>query len=305
MMSVDEFRSFADAAKLGPDASKARTGQAAFRVVSAGYFQAMGIPLVRGRLFDTRDSGDAPHVAVISQSLARAKWPDRDPIGRFVEFGNMDGDLTGFRIIGVVGDVRDRTLEATPRPTFYASYRQRPNSVWSVSVVVRGDGGEALNAQAQALVRQLDPELPVRTRTVESAFDASIAGRRLSLVLVAALGIAALALTMLGLYGLIAYLVAQRTREIGIRLALGATRFSVVKLVVLRGAILAAAGGVVGLAVTLAAGHVVRSLLFEVSPTDPAILIGVSAATVLAAILASLAPAVRAACTVPSETLRN
>ncbi len=305
MTSVDEFHSFADAAQLGPAAAKARTGQAAFRVVSSGYFQAMGIPLVRGRLFERSDGPDAPHVAVISQSLAKVKWPDRDPVGRFVQFGNMDGDLTGFRIIGVVGDVRERTLETTPRPTFYASYRQRPNSIWSVSMVVRGDGGEGLNKQARALVRQLNPELPVQARTIEDAFDASLAGRRVSFMLVAALGVAALALAMLGLYGLIAYLVAQRTREIGIRLALGATPFSVVKLVVVRGALLAVGGGLVGLGISLAAARFVRSLLFDVSPTDPAILVGVTGVTVLAAVLASLTPAVRAARTAPTDSLRD
>ena len=134
MTRPDEIASMADVARLG-DQAKARAGFADWRIASAGYFKAMSIPLVRGRLFEESDGPDAPHVAVISESLARAKWPDQDPIGRFIQFGNMDGDLRGFRVIGVVGDVRELSPESVPSSTFYAHYRQRLSS--RISVVAR------------------------------------------------------------------------------------------------------------------------------------------------------------------------
>ncbi len=124
MTRVDELQRPEDLQALG-DEIKARAGFANYRIASGDYFSAMRIPLVRGRLFDERDGPDAPHVAVISESLAATKWPDQDPIGRFIQFGNMDGDLRGFRIVGIVGDVREVSPEAVPAPTFYAFYRQR------------------------------------------------------------------------------------------------------------------------------------------------------------------------------------
>src|SRR4029453_15049065 len=118
------------------------TGEAEFRVASAGYFRALGIPLVRGRLFDSRDSHDAPHVAVVSQSFAR-RWPGGEPLGGHVQFGNIDGDPRLFTIVGIVGDVRDAGLDAPPRPVFYASHRQRPKTTARASFVVHAEGAAA------------------------------------------------------------------------------------------------------------------------------------------------------------------
>jgi ABC-type antimicrobial peptide transport system permease subunit len=265
----------------------------------------MGVPLVKGRVFSESDGPDSPHVAVISQSLAAAKWPDADPVGRFVQFGNMGGDYRGIRIVGVVGDVRERSMETPPGSVLYVSYRQRPTSLWAVSVIVRGADGAAVIAQARRLVRELDPELPIQVRTVEDAFDAAVAGRRFSLVLIAVFGAAALLLATLGLYGLIAYLVAQRTREIGIRMALGATPRDLVRLIVTRGALLAAGGCAAGLAVSLILSRLVRGLLFGVSPTDPVVLGSVALVTIAASVAASCIPAWRAARVDPLESLRT
>ncbi len=149
---------------------------------SEGYFTTMGIPLIRGRLFDERDGPDAPHVAVISESLAATKWPNQDPIGRFVQFGNMDGDLRGFRIVGVVGDVREISPETLPGPLFYGYYRQRMATRFSV--VLRTTMAGSIAPTARQVARQIDPDLPVQIRTVEDAFDRALAGRRFSLTLI-------------------------------------------------------------------------------------------------------------------------
>src|SRR4029453_14269796 len=170
--------------------AKARAGFAGYRTASEGYFQTMGIPLVRGRLFDDRDGPDAPHVALISESLAAAKWPNQDPLGRFVQFGNMDGDLRGFTVIGVVGDVRENSPEAPPAPLFYTNYRQRMNPRFSV--VLRSAQGASLAQTARQIVRELDPTLPVQIRTVDEALNRAVAGRRFSLTLIAVFRVAAL-----------------------------------------------------------------------------------------------------------------
>ena len=146
MTRPDEITSLDDYAKLHNQ--KTRTGNAGYRIASEGYFAAMGIPLIRGRLFEVSDGPDAPHVAVISESLAKTQWPGADPIGRFIQFGNMDGDLRGFRIVGIVGDVRELSPETLPGPMFYGYYQQRPTS--RVSVVVKAASPSALAASGPA-----------------------------------------------------------------------------------------------------------------------------------------------------------
>jgi predicted permease len=304
MSSVDEFKSYQDIARLGP-AAKARAGFAGFRAASAGYFRSMGIPLVRGRLFENTDTLDAGHVAVISQSVADARWPGRDPIGRYIQFGNMDGDPRGLRVVGVVGDVREQTLEGPPVPLVYVSYRQRPNSVWRVSFVVRGPAPESLSRAVPQIVREVNPEMPFQLRTVQQAFDGSLSNRRFSLLLISVFAGSALVLAMLGLYAVIAYLVQQRTREIGIRMALGATSFNLVRLVAGRGVMLAIAGAGAGVVAVFLLRSVVRDQLFDVTPADPAVLGTVAVITIAAALAASLLPARRATRVSPVNSLRS
>jgi ABC-type antimicrobial peptide transport system permease subunit len=242
-------------------------------------------------------------VAVVSQSFADARWPGRDPIGRFIQFGNMDGDLRGFRVIGVVGDVRELSPEAPPGPVFYADYRQRPGHGARVSVVVEG-GSADLGATAQRLLREIDPSVPLQVRTIEDAFDAALSGRRFNLVLISVFGAAALVLAVLGTYGLISFLVAARRREIGIRVALGADRANVVGLVVWRGARLALAGAAIGLVAALLMTKLVDGLLFSVTASDPLTLTAAVAATCVPVVAASVIPAWRATGISPTETLR-
>ncbi len=304
MSTVDEFKSYSDGLKLGP-AAKERAGFAGFRTASASYFRTMGIPLVRGRLFEETDTMESGHVAVISQSLANARWPDRDPIGRYVQFGNMDGEGKGIRVVGVVGDVRELTLEALPGAVLYVSYRQRPNSVWRVNFVVRGPAPESLARAVPQIVRDFNRDLPFQTRTVQQAFDGALSNRRFSLLLIGVFGGSALVLAMLGLYAVIAYLVQQRTREIGIRMALGATSFDLLRLVAGRGVMLAIFGAGTGVLGVFLLQSFIQGQLFNVTPADPAVLGTVAAITILAALAASLLPAQRATRVSPVSSLRG
>jgi putative ABC transport system permease protein len=303
MTSLDEIRGEADVAKLGP-AAQQRAGQAGFRITSDGYFQAMGIPLLRGRFLERSDGPDATHVAVISQSLAESKWPGQDPIDRFVQFGNMDGDPHGFRIVGVVGDVRELTLESAPGPLFYVSYRQRPNSLWRVSAIVRGPDPQSLVSVVRRTIRDLNPELPIELRTINEAFDRALTGRRFSLVLLTMFGAAALVLATLGLYGLISYIVAQRTREIGIRMALGADAGDLIRLIVGKGAAFAAIGSLIGIVAALALTGVLRGQVFGITASDPAVLSSVVVLTIVCAVAASYLPARRVSRIAPVASLR-
>jgi predicted permease len=291
MTRVDEIQSPEDVASLG-EAVKARAGFAGYRIVDEGYFAAMGIRLVRGRLFDERDGADAPHVAVISESLAAARWPNQDPIGRFVQFGNMDGDLRGFRIVGIVSDVREAALERVPEPLFYGYYKQRMASRFTI-VAQTGRTAQVALA-AQQLVRRADPDLPLQVRTIEQALDRALAGRRFSLTLIGLFSTLALVLATLGVYGLISYLVAERTREIGIRLALGADPGDVLRLVLGRAALLAGVGVAAGIAGAAGLTRLIAGMLFGVTPTDPIAFLAVPLVTLAAVLLASYVPARRA-----------
>lgn len=270
---------------------KPRLGEAGFRLVSGDYFKAMGIPLIKGRLIDERDAPTAPNVAVISESLVKARWPDRDPIGRWIQFGNMDGNLRAFQIVGVVGDVRELSPEAEPGSLFYGAARQRPGQAASFSLIARGPAPGAIGDQVRRIVRELDPEVPVTIRSVADAFDAVVVNRRFNLWLVTAFGGVALLLATLGVYGLVSYSVSQRTREIGIRLALGARPGQVLGLAVRRGVVLAALGSAAGLALAWGFGGLMDSLVYGVPPGDPLTLVTASALLVLAALIASYVPA--------------
>jgi predicted permease len=301
MARQDELQSMEDLARLG-DAVNERVGFADYRIASEDYFRAMGIRLVRGRLFDEGDGPDAPHVAVISELLAQTKWPNQDPIGRFVQFGNMDGDLRGFRIVGVVSDIREVSPEAVPEAMFYGHYRQRMTSQFAI--VVRTSTGTALAPTVREIMRDVDPDLPVQLRTVEEAFDRALAGRRFSLTLITAFSVVALVLAALGIYGLISYLVAERTREIGIRLALGAGSADVLRLVVGKGLLLAVGGMGVGLAASAGLTRVLDGMLFGVTATDPLALGSVLLVTLAAVLLASYVPARRAMRVTPAIAMR-
>jgi putative ABC transport system permease protein len=282
-----------------------RTGYADHAVVSEGYFRVLGVPLLRGRLFDPRDTADATPVALISESLAKTKWPNQDALGRTIEFGNMDGDLRLLTIVGVVGDVRERSVEAPPRPTIYVNYRQRPQSATSFSVVMRTSADPAtIFADARKILNELDPDIPPRLNTFTEVFAASLSGRRFNLILVGIFAGSALLLAVAGIYGVLAYSVARRTREIGVRIALGASSGNVLGLVLRQAMVTATAGVAAGIVGSFVLTRLMQSLLFEISPTDPLTFAGVTLVLLLVAALASYLPARRAAKVDPIIALR-
>jgi predicted permease len=282
---------------------KDRLGTADFCTVSPAYFRALGIPVVRGRAFDDRDAPDAPHVAVISESLARAQWPGVDPIGRTIEFGNMDGDLRPLTIVGVAGDTREYTPERAPRPIVYVNLLQRPR--FSVTVVLRSTiDTHATIAGARAVLRQVAPDVPPRFRTFSQIYSATLAVRYFNLTLVAAFAGTALVLAVAGIYGVMAYSVARRRREIGVRVALGASPRDVRRMILGQGAATTAAGISAGLVGALGLTRTLESLLFGVTATDPLTFALVVAVLGGAAMLACYLPARRATRADPVETLR-
>ncbi len=285
--------------------NKSRTGNADYVVASEGYFEALGIPLLNGRLFNQSDGPSAPHAAIISESVARDRWPNQDPIGQTIEFGNMDGDLRLLTIVGVVGEVRKHSLESKPRPTVYVNYRQRPRSAEQFDIVMRTNTDPTtIYPAARRVLTQLDPTVPATLNSFTQVFSQSLNNRRFNLLLVGVFALAALLLAMAGVFGVLAYSVAQRTREIGVRIALGATPATILKMVLWQGLVTVVIGMAIGLAASFLLTRTMRSLLFEISPNDP-ITIGVIALLVIAvAALASYIPARRATRVDPMIALR-
>ena len=283
---------------------KDRLGAADFCVATDGYFKALAIPLIRGRVFEPRDGADAPHVAVITQALARDRWPDQDPIGRTIEFGNMDGDLRPLTIIGIVGDTHEYGLDAPPRPTVYVNLFQRPRATMSLTMLSDAHTQQVTSA-ARGILKQLDSEIPATFRTFSQVYTASLGSRRFNVVLIGFFGIAALVLAMTGVFGVMAYSVNRRRREIGVRVALGAARGDVLRMVLGQAMRTIAVGTAIGIAGALALTRTVRSLLFGVTATDPLTFGGVTLLLVSAALLACYLPARRATRVDPMVVLRN
>jgi putative ABC transport system permease protein len=281
------------------------TDNADYVVASNGYFESLGIPLLRGRLFNDSDGPDSPHAAVISESAARLKSFDHDAIGKTIEYGNMDGDLRPITIVGIVGETRLRSLESAPKPTVYVDYRQRPRATSEFSIVLRTSSEPAaiFNAARSAL-SQLDPTVPPQFSTLDEILSDSLNARRFNSVLVGVFAVTALLLALAGVCGVLAYSVAQRTREIGVRIALGASSASVLKMILAQGLTTSAAGIVTGLFSSFALARYMRSRLFEVGPNDPLTLAGVSLLLIFATLLASCIPARRAARVDPMIALR-
>jgi predicted permease len=304
MSRPDEKFDFSQLPTLVKD--KTRSGYADFRVASPGFFQALHIPLVRGRLFDDRDGPSATPAAVINAALARKQWPNESPLGKIIQFGNMDGDLRPFTIVGVVGDIREASLAEAPKPAFYAYYRQRPVRASSFYFVIDGGGAPtSLIAAARRVVHDLRPDIPPRFRTMDTVLADSLADRRFTLLLLGAFGAAALLLATLGVYSVISFLVTQRRQEIGVRVALGARSEDVLRLVLRQGAMLALAGIVVGAVAALGLTRLIAGLLYGVSATDPVSFVAVMALLTFVALLASFIPARRASRLDPMTVLRG
>ncbi len=282
---------------------KERLGVADFGVATDGYFQVLGIPLIRGRIFDERDGANSPHVAVISESLARDRWPNQDPIGHTIESGNMDGDLRLLTIVGVVGDVHDYGLDAPPRPTVYVDLFQRPRSAITVTMLSDADT-RLVTSAARGILQDLNPEVPAKFGTFSQVYSASLGSRRFNVILTGFFGVVALLLATAGVFGVMAYSVSRRTREIGVRVALGADSGDVLRMILSQGLRTIFVGVAIGIAGSLALTRTVESLLFGVTATDPLTFGGVTLLLVGAALLACYIPARRATKVDPMVALR-
>jgi putative ABC transport system permease protein len=270
--------------------------------VSPGYFETMRIPLRRGRLLDEHDTADAPLVAVISESLAKRRLAGIDPIGRRLRIG--DGPL--YTVVGIVGDVKQMSLALSESDAVYVTAAQWSQTDNAMSLVVRAQGDAAALAPAlRAAIWSVDKDQPiVRVATMDALLSASAAERRFALILFEAFALAALLLAAAGIYGVLAGSVAERTREIGVRSALGASRRDILALVVRHGMALTGLGIAIGLAGSAAATQGLAALLFGVSRLDPVTYLAVIALLSGVALLACGVPASRAARVDPAITLR-
>jgi len=283
---------------------KERIGNADFCVATDGYFQVLGIPLIRGRMFDEHDGANAPHVAVISESLAQDRWPGQDPIGHTIEFGNMDGDLRLLTIVGIVGDTHEYGLDEPPRPTVYVNLFQRPRPVMTVTMLNEADT-LSVSSAARGILEDLNPEVPANFRTFQQVYSASLGSRKFNVILIGFFGITALLLATAGVFGVMAYSVSRRTREFGVRIALGATSGDVLRMVLGQGMRTILIGVAIGIVGSFALTKTVSSLLFGVTATDPVTFCGVTLLLVAVALLACYIPARRATKVDPMVALRS
>jgi putative ABC transport system permease protein len=278
-----------------------------FRQVSPGYFSAMHIPLLQGRDFDKRDSGGAVPVVIVNRSLANRFFPNGDAIGKRIKPGISRNGPSVFReIVGVVGDVKSTSLTDEVRNEVYVPYGQI--YVADMSVVVRTSSpaaAEALEASLKDVVGSISAEVPVfGVRDLDRLLGFAVAQPRFNAFLLGVFAAVALVLTAVGLYGVMAYAVERRTHEIGIRMALGADRPAVLRMVVGRGLFLASAGLAIGLVGALAATRLMTGLLFEIQPSDPATFAATALLLATVSVLASWLPARRATRIEPMSALR-
>ena len=287
-------------------------GYASFRLIGPDYFRAMNIPLVKGRYFTEQDNESAEPVAIISQSVADASFKHEDPIGKRVLSVNDAFTREEFeqqerwpKIVGVVGDVKHFGLERRNSADLYVCYMQRPRRISDMTVVVRAKGETAsLVAPVRQEVKAIDKNLPVSFGAMAQVFASSTANRRYNVILLGAFAALALLLAVIGIYGVMSYAVSQSTRELGIRIALGAQALDVLKLVIGQGMILAVAGVGLGVVGAFALTRLMANLLYQVTATDPVIFIGVSLLLVIVALIACYVPARRAMKVDPMVALR-
>jgi predicted permease len=280
------------------------TPEADLRVVTPDYFRAMGISLIRGRFFEARDSDTAPSVAIVDESLAQTYWPNQDPIGKRLHMGGRQSTASWTTIVGVVRHVHNRTLEARSRVEVYSPESQRSFGAMTLAVLTSGSP-ISLAPILQREVSMIDPDLPVyRVRTMTEVMGDSLQRRRLALILLAVFAGLALLLASVGIYGVTSYGVAQRQIEIGLRMALGADRGQVMRMMIRRGMGTIAVGLALGVILALFLTRLMTGLLFAVRAYDPLALGGAALLLTTAAFFAILIPARRATKVNPTVALR-
>lgn len=288
-----------------PDPNLSQRPNAATRVINPNYFSAMGMNLLKGRNLDARDQATSPAVSVISETMARRFWPDQDPIGKRFTPGDSSRDDQWIQVIGVVNDVRQFELTVEPKPQMYLSYEQVGFFAPRYLVVKTDVEPSSLAATVRQAVWEIDKDQPVSNiQTMEEVVSESIARQRFSMLLLAIFAGVALVLAAVGIYGVMSYSVAQRTHEIGIRMALGAQTGAVLKLAVGHGLKLLIAGIVIGLGAAFLLTRLMSTLLFGVTPTDPLTFTAISLILLAVGLIASYIPARRATKVNPLAALR-
>jgi predicted permease len=274
------------------------------RVITPGYFQTMSIPLLKGRSFTEQDRDNTPNVIVVNEALASRFWPNQDAVGKRLAFEDSPGKPVWREIVGVVGNVRHKALETEIMPEVFFPYHQYPGNFMSL-VVHTASAPVSMIPAVRKEVLTLDKDQPVSDiMTMEQRLARSVAARRFVMLLLSSFSILALGLAAVGIYGVMAYLVTQRTQEIGVRMALGAQKTDVLKLVVVKGMGLAVIGATIGLIASLILTRLMRSLLFEVAPTDWLTFMTASLVLLSVALLACYIPARRATKVDPLVALR-
>jgi putative ABC transport system permease protein len=273
-------------------------------IVAGDYFQVLGIPLRGGRLFAPADDADAPGVVVINETMARRYWPGEDLIGATVNLA-LEGEATTAEVIGVVGDVRHAGLDEDPQPSIFLPHAQHPTSALHFTVRTAGDP-TVLARAVQEEIWVMNPAMPLAgTTTLEGLLDESLRQRRFTLVLLAVFSVTALALAAVGTYGVLSYESSRRSHEIGLRMALGAQRARVVRLVVGDGLRLGAIGIGIGALLALAVTRYFSAFLFGVSASDPLTFAGIALVLIGVTAIASYLPARRAGRVNPMQALRE
>jgi putative ABC transport system permease protein len=275
-----------------------------FQSVSDRFFQTLGVPLRSGRFLDDTDGAETLRAGVIGERMAQKWWPHESPIGKRIKLGAPDSKGPWITIVGVAGDVTHDAFERLPRPVLYVPLTQSPKRWMDIGVRTAGDP-LLLAPAVTAAIRSVDPEMPITgMATLETWMHEQSVGLNYMAVLMGVFGVLALVLSSVGVYGVMAYVVSEQTQEIGIRMALGAARSSVLGLVFRRGMVTTLAGLAVGIAAAYALAPMIASLVYGVSPKDPATFIGIPLALAAAAALAIYIPARRAMKIDPIVALR-
>ena len=275
------------------------------RVATPDYFKALGIPLTRGRLFTDADRFESPQVVLLSEAAAREYFPSENPLGRRIVLGwNIDQRRAGGEVVGVVGDVKDLGLDEPAPAEIYLPHAQM--GVGQMTMILRSDVPTAsLAALVTRTVHGLDPNLPISSlRSLDAIIARSVSQPRFYMLLLGTFAVAALLLAAIGIFGVMSYAVTQQTREFGIRIALGADRRAIVRMVLARAMLLITLGLALGVAGALVVGRAMSTLLFDVSPQDPVTLLAVVSLLAGVAFLASYLPARRATRVDPMVALR-
>ncbi|MGH9174980.1 MAG: FtsX-like permease family protein, partial [Vicinamibacterales bacterium] len=275
------------------------------RMVGGEYFRAMEIPLLKGRLFSEHDTGTTPRVTIVDERMAKDLWPGEDPIGKRIRTGGLSATTPWITVIGVAGGVKQYTLEGDSRIAMYLADTQYPRR--ALNLVLKSETSPArLTAAVRGLLKSFDPDLPMyNVRTMEDRIAESLARRRFAMQLLTLFASVALGLATIGIYGVMAYLVSQGARELGIRLAIGATPHNIAWLIGRQTATLAVLGVAVGVVTALGLTRFMESLLFEVESADPLTFWAIATFLAVVAMLAGYVPAQRAARIDPVVSLRT